>query len=98
MSEAIFSIRNGPTFKGVSFGADKAVAGEAVFTTSLVGYPESMSDPSYCGQILVFTQPLIGNYGVPSTEVRDNFNLLRFFESPHAHVVGIVVAEYAYEH
>lgn len=98
MSEATFSIRNGPTFKGVSFGADKAVAGEAVFTTSLVGYPESMSDPSYCGQILVFTQPLIGNYGVPSTEVRDHFNLLRFFESPHAHVVGIVVAEYAYEH
>lgn len=98
MSEAVFSIRNGPTFKGTSFGAERAVAGEAVFTTSLVGYPESMSDPSYTGQILVFTQPLIGNYGVPSTEARDQFNLLRFFESPHAHVTGIVVAEYAYEH
>ncbi|GAV55210.1 hypothetical protein ZYGR_0AS05340 [Zygosaccharomyces rouxii] len=98
MSEATFSIRNGPTFKGTSFGAEKAVAGEAVFTTSLVGYPESMSDPSYTGQILVFTQPLIGNYGVPSTKARDQFNLLRFFESPHAHVVGIIVAEYAYEH
>lgn len=98
MSEAIFSIRNGPTFKGTSFGAEKAVAGEAVFTTSLVGYPESMSDPSYTGQILVFTQPLIGNYGVPSTEARDQFNLLRFFESPHAHVVGIIVAEYAYDY
>ncbi|GCF00781.1 multifunctional pyrimidine synthesis protein CAD [Zygosaccharomyces mellis] len=98
MSEATFSIRNGPTFKGISFGAEKAVAGEAVFTTSLVGYPESMSDPSYTGQILVFTQPLIGNYGVPSSEARDQFNLLRFFESPHAHVVGIIVAEYAYEY
>lgn len=97
-AKATFSIKNGPTFEGYSFGADKSVAGEAVFTTSLVGYPESMTDPSYCGQILVFTQPLIGNYGVPSGEARDQFNLLRYFESPHAHVVGIIVAEYAYEH
>lgn len=93
-----FAIKNGPTFEGYSFGAKKSVAGEAVFTTSLVGYPESMTDPSYCGQILVFTQPLIGNYGVPSGTARDEFNLLRYFESPHIHVVGIVVAEYAYEH
>lgn len=99
MSErATFTIKNGPTFEGYSFGAKKSVAGEAVFTTSLVGYPESMTDPSYCGQILVFTQPLIGNYGVPSGEARDEFNLLRYFESPHVHVVGIIVAEYAYEH
>lgn len=97
-AKATFSIKNGPTFEGYSFGADKSVAGEAVFTTSLVGYPESMTDPSYCGQILVFTQPLIGNYGVPSGEARDQFNLLRYFESPHVHVVGIIVAEYAYEH
>lgn len=97
-AKATFSIKNGPTFEGYSFGADKSVAGEAVFTTSLVGYPESMTDPSYCGQILVFTQPLIGNYGVPSGEARDQFKLLRYFESPHVHVVGIIVAEYAYEH
>lgn len=97
-AKATFSIKNGPTFEGYSFGAEKSVAGEAVFTTSLVGYPESMTDPSYCGQILVFTQPLIGNYGVPSGEARDQFNLLRYFESPHCHVVGIIVAEYAYEH
>lgn len=96
--KATFSIKNGPTFEGYSFGAKKSVAGEAVFTTSLVGYPESMTDPSYCGQILVFTQPLIGNYGVPSGTARDEFNLLRYFESPHVHVVGIIVAEYAYEH
>ncbi|QLG73583.1 hypothetical protein HG535_0F00930 [Zygotorulaspora mrakii] len=96
--KATFTIKNGPTFEGISFGAKKSVAGEAVFTTSLVGYPESMTDPSYCGQILVFTQPLIGNYGVPSGTARDEFNLLRYFESPHIHVVGIIVAEYAYEY
>ncbi|CCD24878.1 carbamoyl-phosphate synthase (glutamine-hydrolyzing) CPA1 NDAI_0E00620 [Naumovozyma dairenensis CBS 421] len=95
---ATFTIKNGPSFQGKSFGAEKSIAGEAVFTTSLVGYPESMTDPSYRGQILVFTQPLIGNYGVPSGEERDEFNLLKYFESPHVHVVGIVVAEYAYEY
>ncbi|CCK71369.1 carbamoyl-phosphate synthase (glutamine-hydrolyzing) CPA1 KNAG_0G03120 [Huiozyma naganishii CBS 8797] len=97
-TKATFAIENGPVFNGVSFGANKSVSGEAVFTTSLVGYPESMTDPSYRGQILVFTQPLIGNYGVPSGEARDEFNLLKYFESPHIHVVGIIVAEYAYQY
>lgn len=94
-TKAEFTIKNGPTFKGHSFGADKSVSGEAVFTTSLVGYPESMTDPSYRGQILVFTQPLIGNYGVPSMDVRDEYGLLRYFESSHIQVAGIVVADYA---
>lgn len=98
MSKAIFSIQNGPSFEGISFGANKSIAGEAVFTTSLVGYPESMTDPSYRGQILVFTQPLIGNYGVPDGKTRDEFNLLKNFESPHINVIGIVVAEYAYQY
>ena len=49
-------------FSGRSFGAKSNVSGEAVFTTSLVGYPESLTDPSYRGQILCFSQPLIGNY------------------------------------
>ncbi|KAK2932808.1 hypothetical protein FoTM2_007267 [Fusarium oxysporum f. sp. vasinfectum] len=66
---------DGPVFQGKAFGANANISGEAVFTTSLVGYPESMTDPSYRGQILVFTQPLIGNYGVPSA-VRDEYNLL----------------------
>ncbi len=57
--------RDGPVFHGTAFGANSNISGEAVFTTSLVGCPESMTDPSYRGQILVFTQPLIGNYGVP---------------------------------
>lgn len=70
------------------------MSGEAVFTTSLVGYPESMTDPSYRGQILVFTQPLIGNYGVPSA-ARDDDGLLKYFESPHLQASGIVVADAA---
>lgn len=91
---ATFTIRNGPIFHGTSFGARSNVSGEAVFTTSLVGYPESLTDPSYRGQILVFTQPLIGNYGVPSG-VRDEHGLLKYFESPNMQTVGVVVADVA---
>jgi len=91
---ATFTIRNGPIFHGTSFGARSTVSGEAVFTTSLVGYPESLTDPSYRGQILVFTQPLIGNYGVPSG-VRDEHGLLKYFESPNIQAVGVVVADAA---
>ncbi|KAF4444054.1 carbamoyl-phosphate synthase arginine-specific small chain, mitochondrial [Fusarium austroafricanum] len=91
---ATLTIRDGPVFQGKAFGANANISGEAVFTTSLVGYPESMTDPSYRGQILVFTQPLIGNYGVPSA-VRDEFNLLKYFESPHVQCAGIVVSDVA---
>lgn len=87
-------VKDGPVFHGTAFGANSNISGEAVFTTSLVGYPESMTDPSYRGQILVFTQPLIGNYGVPSNE-RDEFNLLKYFESPHIQCAGVVVADVA---
>jgi carbamoyl-phosphate synthase small subunit len=94
---ATFTIRDGPVFHGKSFGAKTNISGEAVFTTSLVGYPESMTDPSYRGQILVFTQPLIGNYGVPSN-VRDEHGLLKYFESPNIQCSGIVVADYALQY
>ncbi|KAF2205249.1 hypothetical protein GQ43DRAFT_446133 [Delitschia confertaspora ATCC 74209] len=94
---ATFTIKNGPVFSGKSFGAKANISGEAVFTTSLVGYPESMTDPSYRGQILVFTQPLIGNYGVPSA-ARDEHGLLRYFESPYIQAAGIVVQDYALQH
>ncbi|KAF2015470.1 glycoside hydrolase family 3 protein [Aaosphaeria arxii CBS 175.79] len=94
---ATFTIKNGPIFSGKSFGAKANISGEAVFTTSLVGYPESMTDPSYRGQILVFTQPLIGNYGVPSS-ARDEHGLLRYFESPYIQCAGIVVQDYAMKH
>ncbi|KAG7880982.1 hypothetical protein KL905_002152 [Ogataea polymorpha] len=98
LDRATLTIRDGPIFNGYSFGADKNVSGEAVFTTSLVGYPESMTDPSYRGQILVFTQPLIGNYGVPSGTARDEYNLLKYFESPHIQCIGIVVSDVALQY
>ncbi|BCR84892.1 carbamoyl-phosphate synthase (glutamine-hydrolyzing) CPA1 [Aspergillus chevalieri] len=91
---ATFTIRDGPIFHGKSFGARSNISGEAVFTTSLVGYPESLTDPSYRGQILVFTQPLIGNYGVPSFQ-KDNHGLLKYFESPNLQAAGVVVADVA---
>ncbi|KAI9810150.1 MAG: Multifunctional pyrimidine synthesis protein CAD [Pycnora praestabilis] len=94
---ATFTIRDGPVFEGKSFGAKSNISGEAVFTTSLVGYPESLTDPSYRGQILVFTQPLIGNYGVPSS-ARDENGLLKYFESPNIQACGVVVADYAEEY
>ncbi|KAI9490049.1 small subunit of carbamoyl-phosphate synthase [Zychaea mexicana] len=91
---ATLKLKSGQTFSGVSFGADTSVTGEAVFTTSLVGYPESMTDPSYTGQILVFTQPLIGNYGVPGP-VKDKYGLFKYFESDKIQVSGIIVNDYA---
>ncbi|KAF2100938.1 carbamoyl-phosphate synthase-like protein arginine-specific small chain [Rhizodiscina lignyota] len=94
---ATLTIKGGPIHHGKSFGANSNISGEAVFTTSLVGYPESMTDPSYRGQILVFTQPLIGNYGVPSS-ARDEHGLLRYFESPNIQAAGIVVADVAEKH
>lgn len=98
LKPATLALKNGPVFSGLSFGADKTVSGEAVFTTSLVGYPESMTDPSYRGQIICFTQPLIGNYGVPSGTALDQFNLLKYFESPNIQCSGIVVSDVALQY
>ncbi|KAG8525752.1 Multifunctional pyrimidine synthesis protein CAD [Bacidia gigantensis] len=94
LDSANFTIKGGPVFSGKSFGAKTSISGEAVFTTSLVGYPESLTDPSYRGQILVFTQPLIGNYGVPRN-TRDDHGLLQHFESPNMQASGVVVSDYA---
>ena len=73
-------LENGDYFEGFSFGAEHSVSGEVVFSTGMVGYPESLTDPSYKGQILVLTYPLIGNYGVPSDE-KDPFGIMKNFES-----------------
>lgn len=67
-TEGILLLADGSFHKGTSFGALKSVSGETVFQTGMVGYPESITDPSYSGQILVLTFPLVGNYGVPSRE------------------------------
>lgn len=84
-------LEDGSVFSGYSFGAIKSVAGEVVFNTGMVGYPESLTDPSYRGQILVLTYPLIGNYGVPGYETEPG-NLLKFFESEKIQVQSLVVA------
>lgn len=85
--------------EGRSFGAHRSVAGELVFQTGMVGYPESITDPSYRGQILVITFPLVGNYGVPSREDRDAVlqDIPAHFEAAEIHIAGLVVASYAGE-
>ncbi|CAK7564461.1 MAG: Carbamoyl-phosphate synthase [Sporothrix epigloea] len=92
-------LEDGTVYQGYSFGANKSIAGELVFQTGMVGYPESLTDPSYRGQILVLTFPLIGNYGVPSRETLDSLlgDLAAHFESSQIHVAGLVTASYAGE-
>ncbi|MDD4362808.1 MAG: glutamine-hydrolyzing carbamoyl-phosphate synthase small subunit [Atribacterota bacterium] len=86
-------LEDNSVFEGKIFGARKEAAGEVVFNTGMVGYPESLTDPSYCGQILVMTFPLIGNYGVPSKQ-REN-KLLKNFESEKIQIQGLVVTDYS---
>lgn len=92
-------LQDGTIYQGYSFGAEKSVAGELVFQTGMVGYPESITDPSYRGQILVITFPLVGNYGVPSRETMDEVlkDLPKHFESNQIHIAGLVVASYTGE-
>jgi len=89
-------LEDGTVFEGKSFGSERSVAGEVVFYTAMVGYPESLTDPSYTGQILVSTFPMIGNYGVPSdskTEgISDNY------ESEKIHVTGFIISDYSVEY
>ncbi|KAL4907165.1 Aspartate carbamoyltransferase [Aspergillus multicolor] len=92
-------LEDGTVYQGYNFGAEKSVAGELVFQTGMVGYPESVTDPSYRGQILVITFPLVGNYGVPSRETMDELlkTLPKHFESTEIHIAALVVATYAGE-
>lgn len=85
-------LADGTTFTGESFGARTDTDGEVVFNTGMVGYPESMTDPSYRGQILTFTYPLIGNYGVPSEELNE-CGFSKNFESEAIHVRAVVCAQ-----
>ncbi len=92
-------LRDGTVFQGYGFGAQNSVAGELVFQTGMVGYPESMTDPSYRGQLLVITFPLVGNYGVPSRDTVDELlgDQPAHFESREIHIAGLIVASYAGE-
>ena len=92
--EARLILSDGTVFCGWSFGFEGETAGEVVFNTAMTGYPESLTDPSYAGQILVTTFPLIGNYGVPDTGIGED-GLPLFMESDRIHPKAIVVADYS---
>ena len=94
MRQATLILNDGSKFTGWSFGYEKNVVGEVVFSTALSGYPESLTDPSYAGQILTMTYPLVGNYGVPTDDIGTN-GLPSLMESEHIHVKALVVADYS---
>ena len=91
--KATLILEDGQQFEGYSFGSDKSVAGEIVFNTAMTGYPESLTDPSYEGQILVLTYPSVGNYGVPGKEI-DN-DMYKFFESDRVHITALIISDYS---
>ena len=93
MKKAILELEDGSRYEGRSFGHEQSVSGELVFYTAMTGYPESLTDPSYKGQILIPTYPMIGNYGVPDDEQRDGIS--RFFESDHIQCAALVISDYS---
>lgn len=89
--KAVLVLEDGSYFFGNGFGAVKRASGEIVFSTSMVGYPEALTDPSYKGQILTLTYPLVGNYGVPPSDFE--FGISKYFESENIKVEGLVIHE-----
>ena len=98
MKKTALILEDGTQYDGYSFGQEKSISGEVVFNTGMVGYYESLTDPSYKGQILVLTYPLIGNYGVPGAETKDN--LSKHFESDKIQISALIVSDYSlsYDH
>ncbi len=84
---------DGTVLDGMGFGYSTTVFGEIVFNTGMVGYPETLTDPSYSGQILTLTYPLVGNYGVPDPSIKDEDGISKFFESEKIQIRGLVVHE-----
>ena len=80
MKQAALILEDGSIYTGWSFGYDGDAVGEVVFNTAMTGYPESLTDPSYAGQVLVMTSPLVGNYGVPPLDVADDYGIPRYRE------------------
>ena len=101
MKKAILTLENGTTLEGYSFGYEGETEGEVVFCTAMTGYTESLTDPSYAGQMLVMTYPLAGNYGVPpcNVETADAFRSAKgfpqFWESEQIHAKALIVADYS---
>lgn len=94
MKDVTLVLSDGTTFKGKSFGYDAPVSGEVVFNTAMMGYPESLTDPSYAGQMMVLTFPLVGNYGVPPFSIEQN-GLPTFMESDRIYASAIIVSDYS---
>jgi len=86
-------LEDGTEFYGKSFGFEKSVSGEVVFNTAMTGYPESLTDPSYRGQILTLTYPIVGNYGVPAADMENG--MLKYFESNALHITGLIISDYS---
>jgi carbamoyl-phosphate synthase small subunit len=97
LTKATLVLDDGSRYEGYSFGAEKSVTGEVVFNTAMSGYPESLTDPSYAGQLMALTYPLIGNYGVPARTMRPD-GISRFMESDRIHADAIIVSDYSYLH
>lgn len=94
MRKVTLLLCDGTKFHGTSFGYEAPVAGEVVFNTAMMGYPESLTDPSYAGQLMVLTFPLVGNYGVPAFSVEEN-GLATFMESDRIYARAIIVSDYS---
>jgi len=97
MRDVTLVLQDGTTFKGKSFGYEKPVAGEVVFNTAMMGYPESLTDPSYAGQLMTLTYPLVGNYGVPPFSTEEN-GLPTFMESDRIYAEALIVSDYSEEY
>ena len=93
--KTILELNTGHKFLGKSFGKKVTddIYGEIVFQTGMVGYPESLTDPSYLNQILVLTYPLIGNYGI-GEPIYDELGIDKIFESNNIHIKALIVGEY----
>ncbi len=90
------TLEDGTVYEGFSFGSLVESAGEVVFNTAMTGYPESLTDPSYRGQILCLTYPLVGNYGAPGK--KEENDLYKFYESSSIHISGLIVSDYSFEY
>lgn len=97
MRKVTLLLDDGTKFHGTSFGYEAPVAGEVVFNTAMMGYPESLTDPSYAGQLMTLTYPLVGNYGVPEYSVETN-GLATFMESDKIYARAIIVSDYSEEY
>ena len=95
MRKVTLQLSDGTEFHGKSFGYEQPVAGEVVFNTAMMGYPESLTDPSYAGQLLTMTFPLVGNYGVPPFTFDKQTGLPDFMESDRIYASAVIVSDYS---